>query len=88
MGATVIVINPKDNVGVVIEEIKKGEAVTGGEQVTVRAVDDIPRNHKIALVDIPAGAPILKYGEQIGSAGPAIAAGSWVHTHNLKVEET
>jgi len=88
MGTTVIVINPKDNVGVVIEEIKKGETVTGEAKVSIRAVDDIPRNHKIALVDIPAGAPIKKYGETIGSAGSAIAAGSWVHTHNLKVEET
>jgi altronate hydrolase len=88
MENTVIVVNPKDNVGVVIKEVTKGESVAVGAGITVRAVDDIPRNHKIALVDIAASAPIIKYGEKIGSAGCTIAAGSWVHTHNLKVEET
>jgi hypothetical protein len=45
------------------------------------------QEHKI-LVDIPANAPVIKYGEKIGAAGRAVVAGSWVHTHNLKVEET
>lgn len=86
MSDTVIVVNPKDNVGVVTKDIKKGQTVTGTPGIAVRAVDDIPRNHKIALLDIPADAPVIKYGEKIGSAGQAVAAGSWVHTHNLKVE--
>jgi altronate hydrolase len=88
MNTAVVVINPKDNVGVVIVEVKKGETVAIGTGSTVRAVDDIPRNHKIALVDIPANAPVIKYGEKIGFAGQSVTAGSWVHTHNLKVEET
>ncbi len=88
MDTSVVVINPKDNVGVVIAEVKKGETVAIGAGNTIMAIDDIPRNHKIALVDIPADAPVIKYGEKIGLAGQAVAAGSWVHTHNLKVEET
>lgn len=88
MGTTVVVINPQDNVGVVIGEVKKGDTVEVGAGITIRVLDDIPRNHKIALVDIPAGSPVIKYGEKIGSAGPAVTAGSWVHTHNLKVEVT
>ncbi len=84
---SIVIISPKDNVGVVIREVKKGEAMTGAAGITVRAVDDIPKNHKIALTDIPAGGPVIKYGERIGSAGEDIAAGRWVHTHNLKVEE-
>jgi altronate hydrolase len=87
MENTVIVIDPKDNVGVVIRDVAKGDTVSGPGGTAVRAVDDIPKNHKIALVDIPAGAPVIKYGEKIGSAGHTVAAGSWVHTHNLKVEE-
>ncbi len=88
MDTAVVVINPKDNVGVAIAEVKKGETVAVGAGNTLQAEDDIPRNHKIALVDIPANAPVIKYGEKIGTAGRAVAAGSWVHTHNLKVEET
>jgi hypothetical protein len=89
MKDSVIVINPKDNVGVVTREVKREETVTtGGAGVTLRAADDIPKNHKIALAAIPAGSPVIKYGEKIGSAGEDIMAGGWVHTHNLKVEET
>jgi len=88
MKNSVVVINPKDNVGVVTRKIEKNEQVTGGIPAALRAVDDIPANHKIALVDIPAGSPVIKYGEKIGHAGQDISAGRWVHTHNLKVEET
>jgi hypothetical protein len=47
------------------------------------AVEAVPRFHKIALVALAAGAPVKKYGEVIGEAAAAIAAGQHVHTHNL-----
>ena len=62
-----VVINPKDNVGVLL--IKK---------------DDISAGHKIALVDIKKGEPIIKYGMVIGKATKDIKKGEWVHTHNMK----
>ena len=52
-----------------------------GPLVTARG--DIPYGHKIALLDMPAGADIVKYGERIGVASRAIAAGDYVHVHNL-----
>jgi altronate dehydratase len=87
MQDTVVVINPADNVGVVTREVKKGETVTGAGGLRIEAADDIPKNHKIALADIPADTPVIKYGERIGYAGLTISAGAWVHTHNLKAEE-
>ena len=48
-----------------------------------KARDAIPAGHKLALADIPAGGPVIKYGRTIGLAKAAIAAGSWVHSHNL-----
>jgi altronate hydrolase len=87
MKETVVVINPKDNVGVVTREVKKGETVSRAGGTDIRAADDIPRNHKIALAEIPANAPVIKYGEKIGFASQPIAVGRWVHTHNLKAEE-
>ena len=30
--------------------------------------DRVPQGHKVALVDIPAGAPVLRYGIPIGHA--------------------
>lgn len=87
MKDTVIVINPTDNVGVVIREIKRGETVVGGGDIVIQATEDIPKNHKIALREIPRDAPVVKYGEQIGFATQDIDVGRWVHTHNLKAGE-
>ena len=43
----------------------------------------MPRGHKIALTDLPAGALVHKYGHVIGMASRPIRAGEHVHTHNL-----
>ena len=41
--------------------------------------DKVPQGHKVALVDLPAHSPVLRYGIPIGHALKDIAAGSWVH---------
>ena len=40
--------------------------------------------HKYALRPIAEGEAVVKYGEIIGKATRPIAAGDWVHTHNLR----
>lgn len=40
--------------------------------------------HKVAVRPIFKGEPVLKYGYPIGVATQDIAAGEWVHTHNLR----
>lgn len=87
MERNAIMVNPRDNVAVVIAEVKAGGKITGlaGQDLTARA--DIPRNHKVAVVKIPRDAPVIKYGEAIGRAAVEIEAGEWVHTHNLKAEQ-
>ncbi len=75
-------IHEKDNVAVAIREIAAGETIEiGGLQV--RAQEEIPAGHKIALGEIPAGGEVIKYGCRIGNAKAEIPAGCWVHTHNL-----
>ena len=71
-------IHPTDDVAVAVEAVKKGEAVLG-----VTAREDIPAGHKLALRPIQAGETVLKYGMPIGHATRPIAAGEWVHAHNL-----
>lgn len=78
-------IDPRDTVGVVLEEVKKGEYVKCGD-VVVQAREDIPMPHKIALVDISKGNTIYKYGEIIGYATQDISKGDHVHVHNLDSE--
>ena len=48
-------------------------------------VEDIPEAHKVALVDIEAGEPILRYGFVIGYAENAIKKGSWVNAERTRL---
>lgn len=80
---------PEDDVAVVISDVANGteiRAVTleGKEICSIKAVEDIPLGHKIAVRDIPSGKEVVKYGRSIGKASQAIKQGSHVHTQNLK----
>ena len=77
-----LIISPKDNVGVVIEDVKAGDYCVFGSTM-VKAVEDIPFPHKIALYDLNEEDHIVKYGEVIGHAIMEISAGSLVHVHNM-----
>ncbi|EPZ45525.1 MULTISPECIES: UxaA family hydrolase [Alicyclobacillus] len=81
--AKILRIHDHDNVGVVTESISKGDVVTFSDEI-LQATEDILRGHKIALVDIPEGTNIVKYGYPIGHATQYIAKGEWVHTHNVQ----
>jgi len=83
----VIVISSDDNVGVVIREASVGEALEGTDGRSMEAVVEIPKNHKVALIDIARGDRVVKYGEVIGIATEDIKKGAWIHTHNLTSEE-
>ena len=86
MAKRAIRINPNDNVATLVETAVPGDEVavaTALETKTLIAKEDIPFNFKIALVDIPRGEAILKYGEVIGEASVDIPKGTMVHLHNL-----
>ena len=76
-------INPSDNVAVALRDLYKGYG-TEADGSFVTAHEMVPCGHKIAIKDIPAGGPVIKYGTVIGTAVEDIAAGSHVHTHNLR----
>ncbi|MGH9105110.1 MAG: UxaA family hydrolase, partial [Acidimicrobiales bacterium] len=77
-----LVLRPEDTVAVVTEAVAAGTELRAGRAV-VRASQDVPAGHKVALSAVPAGADVLKYGQVIGVATRPIAAGEHVHTHNL-----
>ncbi len=84
--AKALKINPRDNVAVLLGEIRSGETAdvaTGAEVIRIRARQEIAFGHKIALADLDPDQPIIKYGEEIGRARTAIIAGDWIHIHNL-----
>ena len=78
-----MLLHPGDNVLVCIAPIIAGEHLALDGQA-LSALDDIGVGHKLARRPIAAGERILKYGAPIGSATRAIAAGEWVHVHNMK----
>ncbi len=73
-----IIINPIDNVAVVLRPFSKGEQI---ENIVL--LEDIPQAHKVALKSIQLGENIIKYGSPIGHATSNIKAGEHVHTHNV-----
>ena len=79
----------EDSVGVAVEDIQAGETAQGvileeESAVAVKALQNIPLGHKIALVPLRAGEIVKKYGESIGKAAEPISPGEHVHVHNLK----
>ncbi|MBC8329894.1 MAG: UxaA family hydrolase [Planctomycetes bacterium] len=76
-------IHADDNVAVVTAAMSAGERFEV-DGVPLTAPRDLNLGAKIALRPIAAGAKVLKYGEPIGSAVVDIAAGEYVHVHNLR----
>lgn len=79
-------IDPRDNVAVVIDEVKAGNEVSINADVII-AKSDIEMPHKIALKDIKAGEYAIKYGEVFGYATEDISKGDYVHVHNIDSEK-
>lgn len=78
-----IQVSPRDNVAVIVNEggLPAGTHFESG----LKLVEDIPEAHKVALVDIAAGAPVVRYGFTIGHAAEAIAKGSWVKEGRVRL---
>ena len=81
-----VVLHKEDNVGTLIDSARKGEACTlqGERTGSVPLAADIAFGHKVCIAATPAGGDILKYGQVIGRATKAIAAGEHVHVHNVE----
>jgi altronate hydrolase len=79
----ILKIHDADNVGVTTDAVQKGEMLKVGG-ISISALDDVEKGHKIALKDIPKGDNIIKYGFPIGHATSDIKIGEWAHTHNVK----
>lgn len=80
-----------DTVGVATVDIETGETAKGlcmdsQENIEVKALQDIPLGHKIALVNMKVGDTAIKYGNDIGKVVADIKKGEHTHIHNLKTK--
>jgi (2R)-sulfolactate sulfo-lyase subunit alpha len=78
-----------DDVGVAVEDLKKGSKIgvvtlEGKPAGTVTLVSNVPLGHKVAMRNMAKDKPVIKYGRPVGKAVAAIAKGAHVHTHNVK----
>ncbi|MBE0604404.1 MAG: galactarate dehydratase [Deltaproteobacteria bacterium] len=71
-----IKIHDRDNVAIVVDAggLPAGARLADGTVL----LEAVPPAHKVALADLPEGAPVIRYGETIGRAARAIPRGSWV----------
>ena len=72
-----------DNVAIVANDggLAKGARFACGLELR----EHVPAGHKLALVDIGEGQPVVRYGVTIGFAHHAIAAGDWVNEPKMRM---
>ncbi len=78
-----IKVHPHDTVAIIANEggLRAGVRLDSG----LTLLEDIPEAHKVALIDIEAGEPILRFGSVIGYANQFIARGSWIHEGRMRL---
>ncbi len=74
-----IKMHGRDNVAIVANNggLPAGTELVDAFATGVVLKDRVPQGHKVALVDLPAGAAVLRYGIPIGHTLQAVPDGSW-----------
>ncbi|MDR1787278.1 MAG: altronate dehydratase family protein [Treponema sp.] len=78
-------IHDADTVAVALRPLAGGETLPlPGGGAPLRIAGAVPAGHKVSLVPMAKGSPVIKYGYPIGEAAADIPAGVQVHTGNLR----
>lgn len=83
MNGKVIVLHAGDNVATAVCDLVPGDVLQTG-MTTLQVVEAVPFGYKVALMGIPRGAAVIKYGESIGLAMCDIPSGACVHIQNVE----
>ena len=86
MKINALLIDETDNVVTTVADIKRGEDVVyqkGSEFFSLKAEEDIPFCHKVALKDFARDEDVIKYGESLGHTDKEIKKGHWVNHENI-----
>lgn len=78
-----IQMHDNDNVAIVANDggLPAGTVFSDG----LTLLNKVPQGHKVALVDIPEDAPIIRYNVTIGYAAKTIPQGSWIEESLVKL---
>jgi len=82
-----LLLNEADTVVVARDQAPAGSQwISADGRRVVTALEPIDQGHKMATRPFSKGETLLKFGQPIGFATRDIAAGEWVHSHNLDME--
>ena len=87
-----VVHDEGDGVGVVVVEgIKTGQEMIGwimdqDKEIKIKAQNDIPIGHKLAIKALKDKDTVIKYGVDIGKVVAPIPKGAHAHVHNIKTK--
>ena len=77
-----MMIFPEDSVAMVLEDAQKGDVIeTPRGRIELR--EDVEFAHKVNVVSLKKGDPVIKYREEIGYMLTDAPAGTWIHNHNM-----
>ncbi len=82
-----VIIAPGDTVATVLRAARPGESIRIMRAETIfelSVLEEIPAGHKVAVTDMAAGEPVVKYGETIGTATAFIPTGGHTHVQNVE----
>lgn len=82
-GWSALRIHPRDNVLCLLRDHQAGERPDADGVEAPVLGSAVKSGHKVAILDIPAGDYVYKYGHRIGRATCDIRSGDHVHLHNL-----
>jgi hypothetical protein len=77
-----------DLVAVAVRDVDAGTvqyaSLDAATRHEIEVLEPIKLGHKVALVAITEGSPVIEYGQQIGVAKADIAVGALVHVNNIR----
>lgn len=77
-----LVIDPKDNVAVLLEKAESSDSISvGNEEITL--LQPVEFAHKVSIRDLGPEDVVYKYGEEIGYMLENAPKGTWIHNHNM-----
>ena len=82
--ARFLILHEKDNVAVALDPAQAGDQAVLSDGNILKANQEIPFAHKMAIRGLKKGDKVIKYGEVIGEAIAAISPGDHVHIQNIR----
>src|SRR5215831_220373 len=82
MKNSVLKLDPRDNVLIALEDLRKGERISFSDY-SLELSSDVPAKHKFVSENLAAGGPIIMYGILVGKTRKPIQSGELLTTSNM-----